>query len=177
MPGGIAGTGVTVFAQVRRATVSREAPPPPPETYGAYAKKGEESGGVIAMMDGLLKDLELEMTEAKAEEKNAQEDYEKYIADSAEKRAADSKSLKEKAGVKADVEAELQTLVEERKSKLGEAKATTEYIGQLHLECDWLVKNYALRKEARAGEVDALKKARLCFRARTTPWCRRACAE
>merc|ERR1719163_2600783 len=112
------------------------------------------------MMDGLLKDLELEMTEAKAEEKNAQKDYEKYVADSAEKRAADSKSLKEKAGVKADAEAELQTLGEDKKSKLGEAKATAEYIVQLHLECDWLVKNYALRKEARSGEVDALKKAK-----------------
>merc|ERR1719484_123340 len=27
------------------------APPPPPETFGAYAKKGEESGGVIGMLD------------------------------------------------------------------------------------------------------------------------------
>merc|ERR1719353_2104118 len=35
-PGGIAGTGVTTFSQV--------APPPPPETFGAYAKKGGESG-------------------------------------------------------------------------------------------------------------------------------------
>merc|ERR1719238_347859 len=34
-PGGIAGTGVTALAQV--------APPPPPETFGAYTKKGEES--------------------------------------------------------------------------------------------------------------------------------------
>merc|ERR1719284_2106229 len=28
-----------------------EAPPPPPEAPGAYKKKGEESGGVIAMID------------------------------------------------------------------------------------------------------------------------------
>ena len=40
-PGGIAGTGISALAQV--------APPPPPETAGAYAKKGEESGGVIAI--------------------------------------------------------------------------------------------------------------------------------
>merc|ERR1719148_607646 len=40
-PGGIAGTGVTALAQA--------APPPPPETFGAYAKKGGESTGVIAM--------------------------------------------------------------------------------------------------------------------------------
>merc|ERR1719453_2184216 len=55
-PGGIAGTGVAVLAQ-------REAPPPPPETYGAYAKKGEESSGVIAMIDLLIEDLATEMTE------------------------------------------------------------------------------------------------------------------
>merc|ERR1719387_1588093 len=68
-PGGIAGTGIG-FVQA--------APPPPPETFGAYAKKGEESNGVIAMMDGLIAEL--------TTEKNAQEDYEKLMADSAQKR-------------------------------------------------------------------------------------------
>jgi hypothetical protein len=38
-PGGIAGTGVTALAQ---AQVN---PGPPPETFGAYAKKGQESTG------------------------------------------------------------------------------------------------------------------------------------
>merc|ERR1712196_226538 len=47
-PGGIAGTGVAVFLQTSK---SDAAPPPPPETFGAYSKKSEESGGVIAMMD------------------------------------------------------------------------------------------------------------------------------
>merc|ERR1711956_210906 len=37
-PGGIAGTGITVFAQ----TTHREAPPPPPATFGAYTKKSED---------------------------------------------------------------------------------------------------------------------------------------
>merc|ERR1719263_2655489 len=30
------------------------APPPPPETFGAYSKKGEESTGVISMMDMMV---------------------------------------------------------------------------------------------------------------------------
>merc|ERR1719207_147780 len=97
-PGGIAGTGVTALAQ-------REAPPPPPETYGAYAKKGEESSGVIAMIDLLIKDLSTEMTTITAEEKNAQEDYVKFMADSADKRAADSKLIEEKEETKANTEA------------------------------------------------------------------------
>merc|ERR1712130_849330 len=58
-PGGIAGTGVTGLAQV--------APPPPPETFGAYSKKGEESTGVIAMMDMMIADLEKEIQEIEVE--------------------------------------------------------------------------------------------------------------
>merc|ERR1719299_244534 len=46
-PGGIAGTGVAALVQVA-AHASRDAPPPPPETYGAYQKQGEASGGVMA---------------------------------------------------------------------------------------------------------------------------------
>merc|ERR1719359_2588240 len=71
-PGGIANTGVTVFAQMSsRRSVDGVAPPPAPETWDAYSKKGEESTGVIAMIDLLIKDLVMEMTEAKTEEKNA----------------------------------------------------------------------------------------------------------
>merc|ERR1719353_467360 len=94
-PGGIAGTGVTPLSQVK--------PPPPPEAPGAYKKKGEESNGVIAMIDLLVKDLDKEMTVAKAEEKDAQEDYEQMMKDSAEKRADDSKSLGDKEATLADL--------------------------------------------------------------------------
>merc|ERR550532_1182685 len=37
---------------------SGEAPPPPPAAVEAYSKKGEESNGIIAMMDGLIKELD-----------------------------------------------------------------------------------------------------------------------
>merc|ERR1719161_2186737 len=47
---------------------SKAAPPPPPETAAAFSKKSEESNGVIAMIDLMVKDLTKEMTEAKAEE-------------------------------------------------------------------------------------------------------------
>merc|ERR1712130_725327 len=72
-PGGIAGTGITVLADV--SVHSQTAPPPPPEAPGAFKKKSEESNGVIAMLDALVADLDKEMTVAEAEEKDAQEDY------------------------------------------------------------------------------------------------------
>merc|ERR1719362_2834599 len=66
-PSGIAGTGITalqevspVFAQVSSHMAIRSivAPPPPPETWGAYQKKGQEQSGVVAMMDLLVADLD-----------------------------------------------------------------------------------------------------------------------
>ena len=38
--------------------------------------------------------------------------------------------------------------------------ATVNYIEGLHKDCDWLLKNYDVRKSARAGESDALTKAK-----------------
>jgi len=64
------------------------APPPPPETFGAYAKKGDESTGVVAMMDNMIADLDKEITEIEVEEKENQAEYEQFMSDSAGKRPA-----------------------------------------------------------------------------------------
>merc|ERR1719235_1419685 len=60
------------------------------------------------MMDLLIKDLDKEMTEATAVEKDAQEDYEQFMKDSAEKRAEDSKAITDKEAAITDLEASLQ---------------------------------------------------------------------
>merc|ERR1719160_715981 len=153
-PGGIAGTGIGLVQR------NHEAPPPPPKQFGAYKKKGEESNGVIAMIDGLVLDLEKEMTEAKTDEKNAQDDYEQFMKDSAQKRADDSKSIEDKVANKAELSNDLVKAGAAKGDKTKELMASEEYLGTLHLECDWLLKNFGLRKEARAGEVDALSKAK-----------------
>merc|ERR1719299_38642 len=58
------------FAQVR--VHSDVAPPPAPETFGAYEKSSEKSAGVIGMMDTTIKDLENGTKDAEYEEKTAQ---------------------------------------------------------------------------------------------------------
>merc|ERR1719162_1584552 len=100
------------------------------------------------------------MTEAETNERLNQEDYEEMMADSAAKRAADSKSLAEKSGAKADTEKALVDFEAEKSSTTKELMATVEYIGQLHGECDWLIKYFDVRKEARTGEIAALGKAK-----------------
>jgi len=156
-PGGIAGTGIGVFLQVR---AFKSVPPPTPAAVEAYKKQSNSSTGVIAMIDLLIADLDKEMATRETEEKQDQADYEKIMAESAEKRKADSDSLDEKEAAKADMEGNLQTHKGEHKSSKKELAATLQYIHSLHQSCDWLVKYFDVRKEARASEIDALQKAK-----------------
>jgi chromosome segregation ATPase len=151
-PGGIAGTGITALAQAD--------PGAAPAAPGAYKKKGEESTGVIAMMDLLIADLDKEMTVGTQEEKDSQADYEQMMSDSAEKRASDMKSLADKGAAKADTEAALQGHEDDHTANSKEHMATVNVIGATHAECDFLLANYDMRKEARNGEIDSLKKAK-----------------
>jgi septal ring factor EnvC (AmiA/AmiB activator) len=150
-PGGIAGTGIGL-AQV--------APPPPPEANLAYKKSGEQSNGVIAMIDLLVADIDKENQIMEVDEKDAQADYETFMSDASEKRSLDSKAITDKEAAKAETETQLQTDTDTKKSKTIEAMETAKYIGALHEECDWLLKYYDARKAARVGEIDALGKAK-----------------
>jgi len=150
-PGGIAGTGIGL-AQV--------APPPPPEANLAYKKSGEESNGVIAMIDLLVADLDKDIQVMEVEEKDAQKEYEQFMADASDKRAQDSKSITDNESAKAQTETDLQANKESKGSKQMEAMETAKYISGLHEECDWLLKYFDARKAARTGEIDALGKAK-----------------
>merc|ERR550514_2415480 len=151
-PGGIAGTGVTAFEQSDLSFVQvrahdadlldqddEAAPPPPPAADMSYKKKGEESNGVIAMMDMLVADVNKEIQEMEFEEKDSQEDYEKVMAETESALQMDNDSLK---------------------AEKDELAATKQYLADLHADCDWLLDNFDARKTARAEEIDALGKAK-----------------
>jgi predicted nucleic acid-binding Zn-ribbon protein len=152
-PGGIAGTGIGLDQQ-------GAAPPPPPEANLAYKTKGEESSGVIQMIDTIVNDVEKENQVMKLEEEDAQDDYEKFMADAKDKRAADSKSMSDAEGTLAETDEQMVTDKGALKNKETELMETDKYLSTLHADCDFLIKYYDMRKEARTGEIDAMGKAK-----------------
>jgi chromosome segregation ATPase len=152
-PGGIAGTGIG-FVQ------GEAQPPPPPAADLGYKKKGEESSGVIRLIDMIIADVTKEIQVSQLEEKDAQKDYERLMDMSAKKRTEDSKSLTDKTGALAETEEELVNSKSGLKNKETELMNTEKIISELHAECDWLLKYYDVRKEARTGEIEAMGKAR-----------------
>jgi len=148
------------FVQVSAHSSDDAAPPPPPATFGPYTKKTEGSNGVIAMIDLLVADLDKELQEAEVMEKDAQAEYEEMMAESATKRADDSKAVSDKTALKASEEEALMAEQDRKAATEQELMKTLEYIHSLHGECDWLLKFFDARTEARTGEIDALGKAK-----------------
>merc|ERR1719449_88746 len=112
------------------------------------------------MMDMMVADLDKEIQEVEVDEKEAQAEYEQFMKDSAEKRALDAKSIEDKESAKADTQAKLLKDEEEHTATMKEAMATHEYLADVHGDCDWLLSNFEARKTARAGEIDAITKAK-----------------
>merc|ERR1719235_843450 len=157
-PGGIAGTGIAVFAQVRSA--SDAAPPPPPETFGAYTKKTGKSNGVIALMDMMISDLKTDLTDSEHAEEMAQKDYENLMAASQKTRATNAESITEKESASAEWSEKIEIAKTDSASTTEALMKLKEYIAGLHSSCDFLVENYDSRKEARTNEVEGLKNAK-----------------
>jgi len=157
----VAMTTTTAAPALAQVSQHRADPGPAPGTWvGGYNKQSESNGGVIQMITLLMTDLDKQNSEAEAEERDSQSDYEAMMADSAEKRAADSKSLSEKQRMKADTAAALERHNEDKVSTGKELGATLKYIASLHAECDWLLKYFDVRQQARADEIDSLANAK-----------------
>merc|ERR1719420_2355911 len=137
----------------------RADPGPAPETFGEY-KKSDGSTGVMAMMDQMIKDVEMDIQEGKHDEADAQKDYEEEMKDAAEKRESDSKLIVEKEGAKADTMARLQTARELRMTKRDQLRGSQESEQSIHVDCDYLLKNYEDMKAKRATERDGLTQSK-----------------
>merc|ERR1719421_2445810 len=146
------------FAQV--GVHNDVAPPPAPETFGAYEKKGEKSAGVMGLMDMITKEMEADMKSAEYEEKTAQKEYADLMSDSQATRAQDSKSIIDKEASKATLEEKLMTAKKTHAATAEDLDLVKSYIGDLHVSCDFIMQNYDLRKDARTAETESLKNAK-----------------
>jgi len=128
--------------------------------YGGAFLQAKTSMDVVAMMSTLIADLQKETAVADTEEKNAQADYETAMADAKETRISQTKSLEDKESAKSDADEAVQTNVDAKTAAGKELQGVLDYIMVLRADCDWIIKYYDTRKQARGDELDALGKAK-----------------
>merc|ERR1719428_1226818 len=152
------------FAQIRAHAKDDEdsdvAPPVAPEAPGGEYKKGEKSAGVIGLMDMMVREIETDMKDAAYEEKTSQADYAKLMEESEASRSASSKGIITKSSSKATLEGKLEAAKETLTATNTDLDLIATTLGDLHMQCDFLLQNYDLRKEARTNEIESLKTAK-----------------
>jgi len=128
-----------------------------PTTPKTYEKK--ESGGVIGLMNEMKTDLTTDMKEAEMEEKHASIDYVREMGEAKDQRAADVKSKTDKEATLAKTEEKLVQTKELNELTIQEIYQIKMYLKKLHIECDFLMRNFENRHEARVDEEVGLESA------------------
>merc|ERR1719375_49930 len=124
-------------------------------------RKAEGGGGVIQMMDQMIKDAELDAAEAKHEEEQSQKDYEEDMMEAKLKREDDSKLIVSQESEKSEKVSALEDFKEQKRSKTGALDILKAKIDNLHKTCDALVEHYAAIKEERKKEEEGLKASKM----------------
>jgi len=135
------------------------APPEAPEGPAPF-KKSEKSAGVLALMDMVMGEVKTSLQEMKMDEKYAQKEYVELMEDSKESRAQDLKSLTESAASKAELEGSITEAKESQMLTLEQSQNVIATIAKLHGSCDFIIKNFELRLNARTAEIEGLKTAK-----------------
>merc|ERR1719458_207828 len=133
--------------------------PPPPPGFEEY-KKNAASGGVMDMIQQIIKDAKAMEAEAIRSEEDAQKAYEDFVKETNASIEAKSKEIVNKSDEKAKTEGELVETKEAKEAVMLELEQLSNYNAELHQSCDFVMKNFDVRQTARDEEVEALKQAK-----------------
>jgi len=131
----------------------------PPVAQAEY-KKSSGSTGVMSMIEKLIYDTKEITAESKKSEGEAQAGYEALVADTNASITDLSKSITSKTKAKAQAKKDLSMTNSDLADSVTELENLGKYNGDLHAECDYVMKNFGIRQQARSEEVEALQQAK-----------------
>jgi chromosome segregation ATPase len=119
----------------------------------------KQGGGIMALMDEMKHDLELELAELKHDEDESQADFDKLTEESNKSIKQKKKEItgRQEAKARVDEKVDIQTNV--KKGYDEEVESIDAKLTALHGQCDFLLENYDERKKARSQEIEGLSKS------------------
>jgi len=130
-----------------------------PKAYGNYNSHGSASG-VMGLLQGIIGDTETEISESFSSEQRAQTEYATFVSESKESLDNLKKQITDLENRAATRETEIANTKESLATNTDDIEGLNTESNDLHTECDFLIKNYDLRQEARANELDAIAEAK-----------------
>jgi len=146
-------------AGAKQATELQQAPPPGFKKQESSAA----SGGVMGMMEGIIKEAKTMEEEALRGEEDAQAAYEEFVKDTNASVDEKSKDIDNKMEMKAKAESDKVQAESGKEATMGEIEQLQNENADIHKSCDFTLKNFDVRQAARDDEIDALKQAMAMF--------------
>jgi len=146
----------------KRAGVKNELQQAPPPGF-AKQEKSAASGGVMGMMEGIIKEAKAMEAEAIHGEETAQTAYEEFVTDTNDSLEEKNKDITNKMEMKSKAESDKVQAEAEKEAVMGEIEQLANEGFDLHKSCDFTLKNFEVRQAARDDEIDALKQAMAMF--------------
>jgi len=143
------------FAQ-KAAVGAKQTPPVAQKEY----KKSSGSTGVMSMIEKLIYDTKEITSESKKSEGEAQAAYESLVADTNDSILGLTKEITSKTKAKAQAKKDLSLTNSDTADAATELENLGKYNADLHAECDYVQKNFAVRQQGRQEEVEALQQAK-----------------
>merc|ERR1719326_62997 len=133
---------------------------PPPPKPGAYQSKGLEAGGPMGLLTEIIKNAEQEEAKLIADEQDAQTSYGNFAQDATDTIEADRAAVLEKTELQSKTEGALSETEEAILEKETSLTKLAELLTNLHADCDYVMKYFEVRQEARAEEMDSIEQAK-----------------
>jgi len=134
------------------------APPPPPKP--ADYRKSAAAGGVVQLMMEIIKDAEVSEIEIQKGEQSSQNAYAMMVKDTTASINSDRSAIAEKEAAVASAEGEKSETEASQLQNTESLRSLGELLQAHHTECDWLLKYFDVRQQARAEEMSAIEDAK-----------------
>merc|ERR1719169_235282 len=112
------------------------------------------------MIQQIINDAKSMEAETIRAEEDSQKAYEDFVKDTNNSVEEKNKDIVHKSEIKAKAEADLVQAQEDKENVLLELEQLGNYKAELHSSCDFIVKNFEIRQQARDEEIEALKQAK-----------------
>jgi len=130
----------------------------PPPTFEPYKKAG--GGGVVAMIKGIIAESRDAETHAISDNNASQLAYEEFMKDSNKSIKTLRKEITDKSAQKATDDVDLEGVKADLVQNFKDLEALNGMSNSIHSECDFVLKNFEQRQDARTNEMDALNEAK-----------------
>jgi len=144
------------MAQVYKSALVQQAPP----VHFQPMKQNAGSSPVIGLLEQIIEDSKSVEADAVEGEKESQKAYEEFVANSNESINALNNGIQAKSDGIAEATLAKTGAESQEKSTQDRLNDLIEFNGDLHSDCDFVVKNFDIRQKARLQEMEALQNAK-----------------